>query len=339
MGSVIWWFVPFLAVGFLEPIYQRVVLPHVAHVFLSPSSTDPVNFVNTFVQGLNMSCFAGLWSFVVQRVREELLQFNLMSAVQLLGVVVCSAGVLVASFAGDLNVRTRYRRLFTASILTLLASYLTFAVAQGYTPVLDTMINRVNIGASVAVSMFIAVGIKWLLEHKRLTGRTALGVSALIVLPFVTIMCLTDLALSSFWMRSWEVQKNVRFLVAQHADQIHDGDSIVLAGIHRYLNWAPVFDGTWDFQSMLRMTLNKKELSGGVISDRLSIKDGHVQDVSAGYLCADYPLNKTTVLFPSQSAWIPAQDAHGFVELARKNHAQFHVSPETINRWARESQQ
>jgi len=332
MTSVFWWFVPFLAVGFLEPIYQRVVLPKVAHVFLSPSSTDPFSFFNVFVQGLNVSMFAGMWSFLAQRIREELLQFNLLSALQTFGVLASATGIIFVSYGTDQCVR--YRRLFTAAILTFFASYLTFAVAQGYTPVLDTMINRVNIGASVAVSMLIALGIKWMIDHTRITGKT---ITMMITLPLVLAMVLADLGLSSFWMRSWEVQKNIRFVVAQHADKIEDGDAILLAGTHRYLNWAPVFDGTWDFQSMLRMTLNRKYVSGGVICDRLSLKGNSIQDMSAGFLCADYPCANTKLLFPSESAWVPVNSAAGFVELASKYKSKFGVSAATMQRWRAES--
>jgi hypothetical protein len=335
MGSVVWWFVPFLAVGLLEPIYQRVILPRVATIFLSPSSIDPAYFFNVFVQGLNMSFFAGLWSFLAERVREEVIIFTPTSALQIAGVLASTTGVVLVSFSNDQCVR--YRRLFTAALLTFFASYLTFAVAQGYMPVLNSMINRVNIGASVAVSLVIALAIKWLIDHTGIKGKTALAVSLSITLPLVLIMVLTDLALSSFWVRSWQVQKDIRFLVNQHKDKIQEGDAILLANAHRYLNWAPVFDGTWDFQSMLAMTLNRKKQSGGVICDRLTIKGDHIQDISANFLCADYPASRITVLFPSESAWITVKTPAEFIDLANKKERELALSAGTIQRWRAEA--
>jgi hypothetical protein len=337
MGSVVWCFVPFLAVACLSPIYQHVLLPRFAHAALPPSSFNPGYFFNVFVQGLNMSCFAGLWSFLAERVREEIISFRLVQTLQMLGVTVATVALILVSYADDQCIR--YRRLFTAAILTFFASYLTFAVAQGYTPVLDSMFNRVNTGASVAVSLFVALGIKWLIDHTRLKAKTALAVSMAICLPFVLVMVFANLALAAFWIRSWEVQKDVRYLVQQHAGQISEADSILLAGTHRYLNWAPVYDGTWDFQSMLRMTLNKKLLSGGVICDRLSIKGGSIQDNSAGYLSTDYPVEKITVLFPSQSAWVPVRTCQDFIKLAAERQHEFGISAQTLKRWKVEASQ
>lgn len=335
MGSVISWFLPFLAVGFAEPVYQRIILPRLTHVFLSPSALDPSYAFNVFVQGLNMSMFAGLWSFLAQRVRESLISFTPLAALQLFGVLASSLAIILVSFSKDQPVR--YRRLFTAATLTFFASYLTFAVAQGYMPVLDTMINRVNIGASVAVSILLALSIKWLVERTRLSKKAALAVCA-ICLPMISVIVLANLALASFWACSWEVQKNVRFLVQQHASEIKDGDSIILADTHRYLMWAPVFDGTWDFQSMLRMTLNKKDsVSAGVISDRLSIKGNELQDVSANFLCGTYPFEKLTVLFPSEKAWLKAHSSSEFISLIEKK-SKRHIDTLTLKRWHKESE-
>ncbi len=331
MAYVIMWFLPFVAVGLVEPIYQRVLLPKMTHVFLSPSGFDLSYSFNVFVQGLNVSMFNGLWLFLAQRLREALISMNPLNFVQLLGVLASATLAIVISYTHDQVIR--YRRLFTASIVTFFASYLTFAVAQGYTPVLETMINRVNIGSSVAVSMLLALGIAWLLKHMRISKRRAMATSIIIAMPLLAVMVLADQALSSFWICSWDVQKDIRYLIKQNANQIKDGDCIILANTHRYLMWAPVFDGTWDFQNMLRMTLNKNTVSGGVVSDRLSVDSKEIKDVSAGYLCASYPVDKVTVLLPSADPmWNPIKTSAEFVDLVEKN-SKKSVTPETLKLW------
>ncbi|MBX9689975.1 MAG: hypothetical protein K2X27_24910 [Candidatus Obscuribacterales bacterium] len=330
MGAVLGWFLPFIAIALSEPLFQRYILPQYAHVFLSPSAIDPLYAVNVFVQGLNVSLFSGLWSFLALRIREALLSFNVFTAFQWLAVCASSLGVLLLSYD---DAKVRYRRLFTAAGLTFLASYLTFAVAAGYTPVLDTMLNRVNIGSSVAVSLLLALSLKWLLEHLRVSRAETVSAASLICLPLVSVMVLADLGMASFWACSWEVQKNVRFLIQKQAAKIKAGDAIILADTHRYLNWAPVFDGTWDFQSMLRMTLNSNAVSGGVVCDRLEVKKHEIQDVSVGYLCASYPSNRVTLLLPSQSAWIAVKSSSEFVEQLAKNCSRMPVSAETLKRW------
>ncbi len=332
MSAVILWFMPFILFGLAEPVYQRFLLPRFTHVFLSPSTFDPAYFLNVFVQGLNVSLFAGLWSFLAERIRESIISFTQLNLFQLVSVLACSCAVLLITYQA--NERIRYRRLFTAAIVTFFASYLTFALAEGYTPVLNTMINRVNIGASVAVSLIIALGIKWVLDHMHIRGhKTAKLTSLFISMPLVLAMVLANLSLSSFWILSWQTQKNVRWLLSQHQSEIRDGDCILLADTNRYLNWAPVFDGTWDFQSMLRMTLNNNKISGGVVCERLQIKGEEIQDISAGFLCASYPSNKTTVFFPSQSAWLKAKNSRDFINCVESKSSHISLPPSLFENW------
>lgn len=338
-ASTLRWFAPFIIVGLLEPVYQRLLLPKLTHVFLSPSTVDPIYFFNVFVQGLNVSFFAGLWSFMASRIRECVLSLTAMNVWQLVGTLAATAAIMAVSYSR--NQRVEYKRLSIACGLTILASYLTFAVAQGYTPVLDTMINRVNIGSSVAVSILLAMTVKWLVErfHRADPGyklscrpdRRAITISAM-VLPLVACMVMANLGMSAFWICSWDVQKNVRFLISKNAENIKDGDAIILGNTHRYLMWAPVFDGTWDFQSMLRMTLNKNTVSGGVISDRLCISGNKIQDISLGYICASYDADKVQLLIPSEPAWIPVKTSQNFIDLVKQK-TNRDISAETLKRW------
>ena len=330
MGAALSWFWPFLAVGLLEPVYQRVFLPHVAHVFLSPSAADPAYFATVFIQGLNVSLFAGLWSFLAERVREAIISFKPQYAMQLIGVLGSSAALLLFSYKND---RIRYRRLFTAATLTFFASYLTFAVAQSYMPVLNTMINRVNIGSSVGVSILLALSLKWVIDHMLISHRRAKASCVLLCLPLIAILVLSNLALSSFWVSSWNSQKNVRFLVSKNRDQIKDGDCIILADTHRYLNWAPLFDGTWDFQSMLRMTLNTNKVSGGVVSDRLIVEGNTIHDVSAAFVCGSYPADKIKVFLPCEQTLVPVQSSAEFIKVVEQRSTHIPPSKETLAAW------
>jgi hypothetical protein len=152
------------------------------------------------------------------------------------------------------------------------------------------------------------------------------------VLPLVAGMVLANLGMSAFWICSWNVQKNVRFLISKSAENIKDGDAIILGDTHRYLMWAPVFDGTWDFQSMLRMTLNKNTVSGGVVSDRLCISGNKIRDISLGYVCASYDADKVKLLLPSESAWIPVNTSKQFIDLVAKKSSR-DISAATLKRW------
>ena len=367
--------VPFLVIGICEPIYQRIILPQITKTFLSPSAFDPQYFVNVFVQGANVSIGPAFWVFCFERVRDAVISINTTFVVQLIGVLL-SAGFAVAiansrellsskaklsakaatsapiisttsttsttSDQDQAGVRDRevnQKNTFGflgASVVIFVCSYLTFSVAQGYTPVLGTIINRVNIGASVAVSIAIATVLSWFVGAFKRPGNNATIPAVAISTTLVALFTLANFGLAAFWICSWDVQKNIRFLIQKQAAQIKPGDSIILGGVHRYLMWAPVFDGTWDFESMVRMTLNTNEVQGGVICDRLLIDGTNIIDKSAGFVCASFPANRTTVLFPSGPTWIPVRSAQGFIDTIQENKNELILDQTTIDRWRAE---
>lgn len=341
--SSLLYLLPFVLVALCEPVYQRVLLPRISKTFLSPSTFDLNYFLSVFPAAANVSFGPGFFNFCFERARDALISISPLSAFQAVGTVIAAIAALLISEKTSKDssleqsssvIQEGFRSLpyIVSGALVFVCSYLTFAVAQGYTPVLDTMLNRVNIGGSVAMSIIFAALVCSLLNAKSPLAATNWKLVAL-TLPFVIFFALADLGLSAFWICSWEVQKNTRFLIQKHADQIKAGDSIILAHIHRYLMWAPVFDGTWDFQSMLRMTLNRNDVQGGVISDRLSIQGTNVVDNSLGYVCASYPADRIIVLFPSAEKWLRTATAAGFVEAIEENKSQLLLEQSTFDRW------
>lgn len=341
--SSLLYLLPFVLLALCEPVYQRVLLPRISKTFLSPSTFDLNYFLSVFPAAANVSFGPSFFNFCFERARDAIISISPLSAVQAVCTVLAAIAALLISTKiskDSLPEQSPSARTegfgplpyVVSGALVFVCSYLTFAVAQGYTPVLDTMLNRVNIGGSVAMSIILAALVCSLLNAKSSLSSTNWKLTAL-TLPVVTFFALANLGLSAFWICSWEVQKNTRFLIQKHADQIKAGDSIILAHIHRYLMWAPVFDGTWDFQSMLRMTLNRNDVQGGVISDRLSIQGANVVDNSLGYVCASYPADRITVLFPSEDKWLRTATTAGFVEAIEENKSQLLLEQSTFDRW------
>lgn len=333
---------PFLLVALMEPVYQRVLLPRISKTFLSPSTFDLNYFLSVFPAAANVSFGAAFFSFCLARARDAIISISPLIAVQCV-VTIVAGGLAVflankpssaTTDAGKTAANSSFRAVpyIVSGALVFLCSYLTFAVAQGYTPVLETMMNRVNIGGSVALSMMLAALLTAAAAHKESLDLSNWKLGSA-TLPLVTLFTLANIGLSAFWICSWEVQKNTRFLIQKQASKIKAGDCIILAHIHRYLMWAPVFDGTWDFQSMLRMTLNRNDIEGGVVSDRLSIQGNKIVDNSLGYVCASYPANKVTLLFPSGEQWLAVGTAEGFLEAIEEHKSDLIIEQSTLDRW------
>lgn len=334
---------PFVIAALAEPLYQRVLLPRISKVFLSPSTFDLNYFLSVFPAAVNVSIGPSFFNFCFERARDAIISMSPLSALQSVATVIAGAfsiglatqrlPVRVAALEEQTGNHSRFLAIpyVLSGLVIFLCSYLTFAVAQGYTPVLDTMMNRVNIGGSVAISMILAAILTKLASTK--SGWVSNWKVAAAALPLLTLFTLANIGLSAFWICSWEVQKNTRFLIQKQAQKINPGDCIILAHIHRYLMWAPVFDGTWDFQSMIRMTLNRNDIEGGVVSDRLSIQGNNIVDNSVGYVCASYPANKVTVLFPSEELWLPVRSAQGFVEAIEEHKSNLIIEQRTLDKW------
>jgi len=89
----------------------------------------------------------------------------------------------------------------------------------------------------------------------------------------------------------------------------------------RYVMWSPVFDGIWDFQSMVRLALDDSRIKAGVVSERLVLGLNEMKDVSMGYTCAVYPYHRLKVFIPSKKAFIPAETGQQFLNIIENSGA------------------
>ncbi len=338
--------VPSLLIGVSEPIYQRAVVPLFSKVFLSPGTFDPGYALNVFLQGIAVTVGSTGWSFFGDRAREALSQVKPGEALRLAGVAASVSTVLFLTNRSDKNEprpfleqRTFLLYWVTACAAVLLCSYLTFAVAQGYTPTLYSMINRVNMGASIAVSLLIGILLAPLpVPADRGSNRNLavqLGFARTIAVSVVLSLFLTlsNWGMAPYWVQSWAVQKRVGEMVRERAGFFHSGDSILLANTPRYVMWAPVFDGVWDFQSLVWMMLNNRNISGGVISERFEVSVDAIRDNSAGFLCATYKYPGLNLLVPDGNQLIPVNSAGQFITTVRQKGMNFGLSPEVLERW------
>lgn len=325
---------PFLLIGLSEPVYQRLLVPAFTHVFLSPSHFDLSYFAAVFFQGFNVSLGPEAIAFLAARAGDGLQTDWSSTKLLYLTLIGLLSAVSLNSCLKEKNTKLDAGFLFFLGFGTIVASYLTFAVAEGYMPTLWSMISRVNAGASVGASILIASAITWLILKARDYGKNMAVLAFLLLnLPLVAGFTLSDWGLSGHWMRSWQVQKHVQTLIAGHKEQIKADDSILLLNCPRYVMWAPVFDGVWDFQEMLRITLNRKSASAGVVSERFEVTKSGIKDRSCGFLCAVYPYDSLKLLIPGSDEWIPVANARDFIHAVEAKGMGFGLSPATVSGW------
>lgn len=355
------WMLPCLAIGVSEPIYQRAIVPMFAKVFLSPGTFDLRYSVGVFTNALAVNFGSG-WAFFLDRAKESVASLKSAGWLRLAGVALITlASSGTAIWLHRLNKPSSYTSSPTdhspmaastifafddktdgerppntvlywtaSSVIVLLCSYLTFAVAQGYTPTLYSMINRVNTGASVAMCLLLSVVIaKPGVGRGNLQIATTLIASTLLVVFFT----LADWGFTPYWTQSNTVQAHVQKIIKDHASTLATGDTVMLANTPRYVMWAPVFDGVWDFQSLVWMTTNNRNINGGVVSERLDVSDHDITDNSAGFRCATYNYKGLKVLIPNGEQLIPASTADEFISIVEQKGMTFGLSPQVLNRW------
>lgn len=350
---------PSLLIGVSEPVYQRTVVPLFSKVFLSPGTFDLRYAVDVFVQGVGINCGVSGWTFYYDRARDAISTLRITEVWRLLGI---AASVFLAVFlshrsdqkqssneGAELAVAERRSSTLAEKLgflltdnraywvlafaVVMLCSYLTFAVAKGYTPTLVSMINRVNMGASIATSLLLGLLIAGGSDNRRLRpAGSAAGVFTL-SLVLSLFLVLADWGFAPYWVQSHLVQKRIHQAVASRSALFHTGDTILLANTPRYVMWAPVFDGVWDFQSLVWMTLGNRKINGGVVSERLDVKKDEIADNSDGFRCATYKYQGLYLYVPDGDQLIPIHSATEFIKTVGEKGMHFGLSADVLRHW------
>lgn len=334
---------PSLLIGGSEPIYQRVVVPMFSKVFLSPGTFSPAYALDVLGKGLAISLGPAGWTFFADRAREalsniktpEIIRLGSTAAACILSLYFASRKDSVVSQPRS-NTTVSFMReskdlLYWSctAVIVLLCSYLTFAVAEGYTPVLSSMLNRVNMGASIAAAILFGI----LIAPGKSSIKSNLPGAIALTTVLALFYSLVNFGFAPQWLQSWTVQKSIRNMVVERAPKVASGDTILLANTPRYVMWAPVFDGVWDFQSMVWMTLNNRNINGGVVCERLDVQPQAIYDKSAGFLCATYKYANLNVLIPNGNRFIAVTSPEQFISTIESSGMDFGLPASKIKQW------
>lgn len=227
-------------------------------------------------------------------------------------------------------------------LYTIFISYTIFGLNPEYVPTLLTIVNRVNEGASVGVSMILAALLGWLATNSIASKHKGLAqaLSCLTASLMIAFFALTNRGLAIPWMLSWQLQKAVYDSVSAQKANLKDGASVILANCPRYVMWAPLFDGVWDFQAVIRLAAGNYKLNGGVVSERLVISQSGLKDISRGVLCGQYDFAPGLYLLVApRGDLIKIENAQHFVDTVKERGFGFGLKRSVLGQWQSQLQE
>jgi hypothetical protein len=335
---------PLVIIALFYYYYQRIYLIQIGKGYYQSMAINWQHFLSVLYRGFEVNLSPHFFSFVFDRAKEawqEPLSIWWFGTLILIALICFSCLNILNSIekTGEMSNRHIFK-LMTLGLTTIFFSYTIFGFASDYMPGLNTIINRINTGASIGTTLVLVALVYLIGKFLLPTRRYFIARNYLIqtCLAFViAFFVLANWGLSKPWVVSWQVQKNVQYLVKKQGNELKDKDVVILVGTPRYVMWSPVYDGVWDFQSMVRLVLANKNIDAGVVSDRMRVSADSVQDVSMNFVCATYRFKRMFALVPSYQKWIPINSAEKFINIVKTYGMQFGIDDAVLARWQNES--
>ncbi|MFN8554086.1 MAG: hypothetical protein U0103_21635 [Candidatus Obscuribacterales bacterium] len=316
-------------------IYSRVIAPMLGPAQVHAVHFDLRNIINVVVEGVRINCPP----YSVQYFAEVGARaYEYTSAKTLWTTFGIAAAVLMAAMWGLLRVsddKNQPTILLPLGLITVVLSYTIFGLNPEYFPTFQTLVNRINEGAAVGIAIATAGFIALIL--RMLGAKAGSAVQALVIaavlLPMLALSFIADRGYAQPWILSWYTQKVIQDSLKANAGRFRPGDSIILANCPRYVMWAPLFDGVWDFQPMLQLTLKSRDIKGGVVSERMEIQNNQLKDISRGVVCNTYDFSKLFIIIPPKGEIVPIHSAEEFISTIEQRGFGFGLERAVLSKW------
>jgi len=322
--------------------YQRFIVPRLGVGFLHKVEFDPGQVLHVIAAGAGISNIYSALPFFQEQVSillmHPLSHWDVLSLAVILAATALTSFILLTAEAGRVRLRTTVE-LSIVGAFSIVASLAIFGLNNQYEPTLLTLVNRIFTGASLGWSLIFSslVLVAASLIVRIVGNKAALRLSVILLsglLSFAAVFfTLVNWQLAKPWIVSQRAQQDVIYLVKKMRGKIKHPDALILADFPRYVMWSPIYDGTWDFQSMVRIVLNDPKIRAGVLCDRLVVGKDDIKDISVGYTCATYPLKDIKVFVPERNELISINSPRHFVEVARANSKKSILSAGTLEKW------
>lgn len=315
-------------------VYQRFIVPMIMKAALHKIHFDPGLIASTIGEGLRVvspiATVPYISNHVSDFVRNEGLTSGVIVRLSALVVLVIAGAFITAP--GSTHKRKTAFTLMTLGLFTAVISYSIFGLNPEYTPTLITLVNRINTGAALALSIIVA-GLFSLVLSSQSFLKSKLLMSAAVLSFLLVLFTLANWGLAKPWEISWSVQSRTLEALQARKKEFDNVESVVLMNCPRYVNASPVFDGTWDFEQVLHLALGRSDIRGGVVSERMAIGSDCVQDIALGFACAEYPFKNFVLVTPGLTTVKSIQGPRQFIEAVEKEGMFFGFSRATINEW------
>lgn len=284
-------------------IYQKIFIPMFVQPLVHVPVFDIAEIATTLIDGLNIQLGPKLFQEIGQRIWLEgyLSSPSIVLPMLGLGLLISALSFLVlrneTKVESIAQAKKTYLRASLFGFIAILCSYSIFGLNKEYHPIIESIFNRVNTGGGLGGSLVISGVVCYLavsLKEVFLKCGNSVMAKLSVVLPagclflLVSFYCLADLVTAKQWQLSWLLQRTVIETLLQNKAAFTNQSSIFLVGCPRYVNWAPIFDGVWDFGMMCQMMLDSRDVKGGVVCDRLALSKDKIEDISKGFTVETY---------------------------------------------------
>lgn len=334
-------FAPLFAAGVSLYIYQRKIVPHLGTSFMHKVDFDPMQVLHVITSGIFVSSPLHALPFFQSQVK--LLLTEPLSALSVLSLLVIFAGTAVCSYKIQQSESWKFAALRAAElaavgITAIVLSLSIFGLNAEYEPTLMTLVNRIFTGPAfgwgcIFATMIYLIACAVSSIKDETAKRAGFALIAGVLSISAVYLTLANWELAQPWVASHRAQKDMLYLMKQRLGKVKHPDVIVLTDSPRYVMWSPVFDGVWDFQSMVRLALEDEKIRAGVVSERLVLFNNDVRDISMGYTCATYPFEKLKVFIPASNSLVSTASGEEFVSLIEKNSEKTQLAPGTVEKW------
>lgn len=316
-------------------IYSRVIAPMLGPAQVHAVHLDLGNIMNVVIEGVRINSppySVQFFNEVGLRAYEYTSAKTLWATFAIAAMVVLAGLFTLLKGAYDKNQPTV---LLPLGLITIVLSYTIFGLNPEYFPTFQTLVNRINEGAAVGIGIatagLLALIFKVLGAKANRVVQTI--VIAVVLVPMLGLSFFADRGYAQPWILSWYTQKVIQDSLKKNAGRFRPGDAIILANCPRYVMWAPLFDGVWDFQPMLQLTLQNRDIKGGVVSERLEIQNNQLKDISRGVVCNTYDFNHLFIIIPPKGELIPIHSAEEFISTIEKRGFGFGLDRSVLAKW------
>ena len=134
-----------------------------------------------------------------------------------------------------------------------IAAYAPYALSAEYTPQVFGVMSRTNAGGVWPAAMLFAT-------LALAAGRRSALTLGLLLFAFT----MTDWYRTAQWAASWTVQRQIMTAMEKHKDELPKDAMVLLTDAPTEIQYAIVFDSSWDFDAALRIATGRPDLHGDV---------------------------------------------------------------------------